>query len=372
MAVFAEVVGGSVFKIMLEFISNDNMEKKIKVLVVDDALFMRKAVTDILEEDADIQVLDTAKDGKEGLSKIKKLRPDVITLDIDMPVMDGLTAIRHIMIESPVPIVVLSSLFSDGAITFDALRLGVVDFVPKPSGAISEDINKEKQHVIDRIKIAHSVNLENLRRVKLTKYNADNQISDLYGYRSLDYILAVGTNLTGPNTIIRLISSLSPALPAAVVVVQEISPQIISSFVERFDMLVPWKVEVAGDDTILKPGTCYISSNKTKFRMDLNPDGETCLKGYNGTQGPLNVLFSSAAEICRHDAIGLLLTGLGDDGADGFRKIKSEGGVTLAQDTECCVYPNLTHNAIQSGTVDVVVNEKKLPQTIESMMSGRA
>ncbi len=125
---------------MLEFVSNDNMEKKIKVLVVDDALFMRKAVTDILEEDADIQVLDTAKDGKEGLSKIKKLRPDVITLDIDMPVMDGLTAIRHIMIESPVPIVVLSSLFSDGAITFDALRLGVVDFVPKPSGAISEDI----------------------------------------------------------------------------------------------------------------------------------------------------------------------------------------------------------------------------------------
>jgi len=345
------------------------MEKKIKVLVVDDALFMRKAVTDILEEDADIQVLDTAKDGKEGLSKIKKLRPDVITLDIDMPVMDGLTAIRHIMIESPVPIVVLSSLFSDGAITFDALRLGVVDFVPKPSGAISKDIGKEKQHVVDRIKIAHSVNLENLRRVKLTKYNADNQLSDLYGYRSLDYILAVGTNLTGPNTIIRLISSLSPALPAAVVVVQEISPQIISSFVERFDMLVPWKVEVASDDTILKPGTCYISSNKTKFRLDLNPDGETCLKVHKGTQGPLNVLFSSAAETYRHDAIGLLLTGLGDDGADGFGKIKSEGGVTLAQETECCVYPNLTHHAIQSGTVDVVVNEKKLPRTIESIMS---
>ncbi|MDY6789749.1 MAG: chemotaxis protein CheB [Thermodesulfobacteriota bacterium] len=348
------------------------MEKKIKVLVVDDALFMRKAVTDILEKDDGIQVLDTAKNGKEGLSKIKKLHPDVITLDIDMPVMDGLTAIRHIMIESPVPIVVLSSLFSDGAITFDALRLGVVDFIPKPSGAISQDIGRERQHVIDRIKIAHSVNLENMRRVKLKKSNTAKKLSDLYGYRSLDHILAVGTNLTGPNTIIRLISGLSPELPAAVVVVQEISPQIISSFVERFDMLVPWKVEVARDGTTLKPGTCYISSNKNKFCMDLNSDGEACLKRHNGTQRPLNVLFSSAAEIYRQDAIGLLLTGLGDDGAEGFGRIKSEGGVTVAQDAECCVYPNLTHHAIQSGTVDIVVNEKTMPGTIESIMSRSA
>ncbi|MCI5209776.1 MAG: response regulator, partial [Candidatus Electrothrix sp. ATG2] len=112
------------------------MNKKLKVLVVDDATFMTKAISDLLESDSDIEVAGVANNGLEGLEKIKELQPDVITLDIDMPVMDGLQAVRHIMIESPVPIVVLSSLFSDGSITFEALRLGVVDFVAKPSGAI--------------------------------------------------------------------------------------------------------------------------------------------------------------------------------------------------------------------------------------------
>jgi chemotaxis response regulator CheB len=140
--------------------------EKIKVLVVDDAAFMVKAVSELLESDPDIKIVGFARNGQEGLEKIKTLHPDVITLDIDMPVMDGVTAIRHIMIESPVPIVVLSSLFSDGAITFEALRLGVVDFLPKPSGAISRDIHRAKQQLIDRVKLAAVVNMQNVRRVK--------------------------------------------------------------------------------------------------------------------------------------------------------------------------------------------------------------
>jgi len=121
------------------------MEEQFKVLVIDDASFMVKAVTDLLEMDPDIQVVGSARNGLEGLEKIKELRPDVVTLDIDMPIMDGIRAVRHIMIEAPLPIVVLSSLFADGSITFEALRLGVVDFVPKPSGAISQDISRAKK-----------------------------------------------------------------------------------------------------------------------------------------------------------------------------------------------------------------------------------
>ena len=117
-----------------ELLAEATVAKKIKVLIVDDAAFMRKAILSMLESDAQIEVVGTAANGKEGLEQIAKLQPDVVTLDIDMPVMDGITSIRHIMIKSPVPVVVLSSLFSDGAITFDALRLGVVDFIPKPSG----------------------------------------------------------------------------------------------------------------------------------------------------------------------------------------------------------------------------------------------
>ena len=141
------------------------MEEKIKVLVVDDASFMVKAVSDILKSDPQIEVVGSARNGQEGLDKIKELQPDVITLDVDMPVMDGIKTVRHVMIESPVPIVMLSSLFSDGAITFEALRLGVVDFVPKPSGAISQDIHNAKQEILDRVKIAASMHIENSSRL---------------------------------------------------------------------------------------------------------------------------------------------------------------------------------------------------------------
>ena len=211
---------------------------------------MRGAIADMLATDPDIEVVGTAQNGQEGLEKVVRLRPDVVTLDIDMPLMDGLTSIRHLMIKAPVPIVVLSSLFNDGAITFDALRLGVVDFVPKPSGAVSTDIEKARKMIIDRIKIGSSVQLENIRRVQLKKWDVNGRLSERYDFAPLNYLLTVGTSLSGPNTVIRLMSNLSPTLPAAVVVVQEISPKIISSFIKRFDEHVPWKIEMAEDGDI--------------------------------------------------------------------------------------------------------------------------
>ena len=191
------------------------MDRPIKALIVDDALFMRKAITEILETDADLEIVGTARDGLDGLDKIKALQPDVVTLDIDMPRMDGLEAIRHIMIESPVPVVVLSSLFSDGAVTFEALRLGVVDFVPKPSGAISEDMDKSRRQIIDRVKIASNVNFENIRRVRIQERSKTPQGRPPATQNPpLGYLITLGTSLSGPNTVIRLLTRLSPRLPA--------------------------------------------------------------------------------------------------------------------------------------------------------------
>jgi len=344
------------------------MEEKFDVLVIDDASFMVKAVSEILESDSDINVVGSAKDGLEGLGKIKQLRPDVITLDIDMPVMDGIKAIRHIMIESPLPIVVLSSLFADGSITFEALRLGVVDFVPKPSGAISQDIYSAKKQIIDRIKIATSVNLENIRRVRMPQWDLKEGLADRYGFQPLDYIIALGTSLSGPNTFIRLLSNLSPRLPATAVIVQEISPKILSSFVKKFDEHVPWKVEMARDDIVLEQGVCYISSNENSLSIQMNKSGKPCLKVGDGESKPLDLLFSSAAEIFKQNTVGVLLTGIGDDGADGFARIKEKSGVTIAQSTDTCVYPNLTQNVIERGTVDIVADENKLCNEIEAVM----
>ena len=346
-----------------------DIDNKLRVLVVDDAAFMRKAVTGILESDPGIEVVGEAVNGLEALEKIRALKPDIITLDIDMPVMDGLSAIRHIMIESPLPIVALSSLISDGAATFEALRLGVVDFIPKPSGAVSKDIDTVKQLIIDRIKVAKAVNLENLRRVRLGNgWGASKRLEALYDYQPLEYIIAIGTNLAGPNTVIRLVSKLLPTLPAAIIVSQEISPRIIDSFTRKFNEHVPWRMMVARDGMPVEQGVCYLSSNETAVSMEEDFRGESCLRVAGRTKAPLNHLFASIAEMFHQNSVGVLLNGIGKDGAEGFASINKECGTTIAQTTKCCVYPNLTQNAIAAGVVDLKLDENQLADGIAAVV----
>ncbi len=344
------------------------MGEKYRVLVVDDASFMTKAISEILQSDPEVEVVGTAKNGLQGLEKIKELRPDVVTLDIDMPIMNGIEAIRHIMIEAPVPIVVLSSLFGDGSVTFEALRLGVVDFVAKPSGAISKDIHTAKKQILDRIKLAKSVNLNNIRRVRVNKQDVREGLSDRYGLQGLEYIVAMGTSLSGPNTFIRLLTQLSPALPVAVVVVLEISSKVLPAFVEKFNDFVLWKIEIAEENKIVEPGVCYIHSNESSLVIKPNDQGEPCFKIEAPVDKPLDTFFASAAEFFEKRTIGLLLTGYGDDGAEGFARIQQKFGITIAQSIETCVYPNLTDNAIKCKTVDQVVEEGKLAATIEEIV----
>lgn len=318
-----------------------------------------------------VEVVGNARNGSEALKQIALLQPDVITLDIDMPVMDGLRAMRHIMIESPVPVVVLSSLFRDGAVTFEALRLGVVDFLSKPSGAVSQDIYQAKQRLVDRIKIAAEVHLENIRRVKLIHQDDRESLLERYGYRNLECLIVIGTTLGGPNTSLRLFSHLPVDLPAAAVLMQEISPQILPAFVKRFDEYVPWKVEAVEDGVVLMPGVCYVSSNEYSLQIEVNADHEPTLRIGEPIDFPLNRLFSSAAQIFRHNTIGVLLTGVGGDGAEGFAKIREAEGTTVAQDGHSCVYPNLTEYAARAGVVDMVVDEKQLAPTIHTLIQTR-
>lgn len=347
------------------------MSDKIRVLIVDDASFMVKAVRDILETDVEIEVIGSAKNGKEALEKIKQLKPDVITLDVDMPIMDGLSAVRHIMIHQPVPIVMLSSLFEHGDITFEALRLGVVDFLPKLSGAISRDIHDQGHQIVDRVKIAAAENINNVHRVKLNKIDVRDQLAERYGFNDLESIIAIGTTLGGPNTIIRLMSSLSPNLPAAVVVIQEIGTNILPAFVEEFNKYTSWKVEVGSEGKMLEPGSCYICSYNEPMSIQINSNQEVVLKTNTDNRKPLNTLFSSAAEVFEQNAVGVLLTGVGADGEFGFEQIKAHSGVTIAQNTETCVYPNLTQCAIERGVVDYVDDANNLSEQIEKAVRAR-
>ncbi|MEN8173415.1 MAG: chemotaxis protein CheB [Chloroflexota bacterium] len=344
------------------------MAGKIKVLIVDDATFMQKAIREILESDPEIEVVGTAKNGLECLKLIKELRPDVVTLDVDMPVMDGIKTVRHIMIESPVPVVMLSSLSEHGDITFEAMRLGVVDFLPKPSGAISHDIHDVRQQIIDRVKIATSVTMENIRRVKLKLPDAQDELYDRYGYQSLDYIVTIGTTLGGPNTVINMMSRLPSALPATMVVIQEIAPKIVPSFAKQFAEQTSWRVEAAEQGKVLEQGVCYICSNEEPLVVERNSKNEVCLTESGKKEQPLNELFSSASKVFGTNTIGVLLTGIGNDGTVGFSKIRENSGITIAQSTDTCVFPNLTQCAIETGKVDYVVDGNAIASQIESVV----
>ena len=345
------------------------MSEKIKVLIVDDATFMVKAIREILESDDEIEVVGTAKNGLEALKLIKELRPDVITLDVDMPVMDGLKTVRHIMIESPVPVVMLSSLSEHGDITFEAIRLGVVDFLPKPSGAISKDIHDVKQQVIDRVKIAASVTMKNIHRVKLNG-SAEKEGLDRYGYQEMDYIVTIGTTLGGPNTVINLMTMLPSVLPVTIVVIQEIAPKILPEFAKQFAEQTPWRVEAGEVGKELEQGVCYICSNEAPMLVERDDKNIITLVEHAGEDQPLNALFSSASKIFGANTIGILLTGIGDDGTEGFSKIRDHDGITIAQSTDTCVYPNLTQCAIENGNVDYVVDADELAAKIKSVVDA--
>jgi two-component system chemotaxis response regulator CheB len=265
-------------------------------------------------------------------------------------------------------VVVLSSLFSDGAVTFEALRLGVVDFVPKPSGAISEDMDRSRRQIIDRVKIASSVNFENIRRVRIQ--HPGNGASAGAGRPVLDHLITLGTSLSGPNTVIRLLTRLSPAIPAGIVVVQEIAPQILPAFVDKFNEHVPWEIRTAENGAVIEQGVCYIGSNEFALRIEKDESGRPCIRLDDPVKAPLNLLFATAAECFEQNAVGVMLTGVGDDGAEGFSRIQEMGGTTIAQDMQCCVYPNLTQHAIEMGTVTTVAGESQLPVVIERSIAS--
>lgn len=344
------------------------MDSPIKVLVVDDSLFMRKALSEIVESDPHLCVAGTAKDGADGLKKIVSLQPDVVLLDIDMPRMNGLSAIRHIMIRCPVPIVVFSSLFSLGDVTLEALELGVVDFIPKPSGMGCGNMQHIRQQIVDRIRIASTADVGKIRRVNLEPARLGNSLFGQSGQMPLESIIAVGAGFSGTNAVIRLVSQLPPTLPGALIAMIEISSAILPSFVENLNTRVSWNLLQAEDGQVLRPGTCYLGSNDRFINVTRNENNLPCLRIGGPTNRPLNTLFKSSAKIFNLNTIGVMLAGLGDDGADGFSFVQMYNGVTIVQKTNCNIAPNLTKNAVDQGVVNYAVDEDDIPQIIENAL----
>ncbi|HJV46721.1 MAG TPA: chemotaxis response regulator protein-glutamate methylesterase [Bacillota bacterium] len=351
---------------------------KIRVLVVDDSAFMRKMVSDLLSEDPSIEVIEKAKNGMEGVNKVKELAPDVVTLDIEMPVMNGLDALQYLMKNHPVPVVMLSSLTQEGASeTIRALELGAVDFVPKPSGAISLDIHKVQEQLVQKVKAASRARINRtvipstiipksepkISASYLAKKNENNvnQRLTTKGDSNISNIILVGTSTGGPKALQTLLTSIPANIPGAILIVQHMPPGFTKSLSQRLDSLCAIRVCEAEDGMPIETGMAYIAPGDFHMELKKSVDGRLLIslnknEPRGGHRPSVDTLFESAARIHHRSKYAIIMTGMGSDGTKGMEALKSTGcKESIAEDESTCVVFGMPRAAIQSGKIDRVL-----------------
>lgn len=340
----------------------------IKVLIVDDSAFMRKMLSDIIISDPALQVVGTARNGHDALQRIQTLNPDVVTLDIEMPEMNGLMALETLMRSNPLPIIMLSSLTQNGAEqTVRALQLGAVDFIAKPSGQISLDIDKLKDEIIRKIKVAAGT------KKKLEKFNTINKleipVSQTIEKKSprndnqLNKLILIGTSTGGPKALNQVIPKFPANLDAGILVVQHMPAGFTKSLAERLNSISKIKVKEAEDGEPILAGCAYIAPGdyhlkvlsqknagipKLLVRLDQEPPR-------GGHRPSVDEMLVSVAEQFWGHIVAVIMTGMGHDGTAGLSYIKAQGAKIIAEHQSSCVVFGMPKSAIESGHVTKVV-----------------
>jgi len=359
--------------------------RTINVVVVDDSAFMRKSLSLMLESDPQIKVVATAKDGKDGIEKIRQLRPDLVTMDIEMPNMDGLTALGIIMKEMPVPVLMVSSLTTDGAkATLDALNLGAVDFIPKELSYVSLDIVKIKEELVAKVKhIALSRSLAlRLQRIRASTAKfasaqtpatpaAHHPMPPIRTRKDLGaVVLAVSTG--GPFALLKILPKLPKNFPLGIAIVQHMPPKFTLSLAERLDGLCEMHVKEAEEGEPMEPGKVIIAPGGQHLTFLRNGHGLTAhisLEPLNTLYRPCaDIMMTSAVETSRSPLLGVVMTGMGKDGLEGARLIKKGGGVVIAQDEESCVVYGMPKAVVDEGLADANPALEDIPSTITKIV----
>ncbi|HEV8487729.1 MAG TPA: chemotaxis response regulator protein-glutamate methylesterase [Blastocatellia bacterium] len=332
-------------------------KRKIRVLVVDDSAVMRKMIPSLLEKDGELEVVATAIDGDFALNKIDQLKPDVVTLDIDMPRMDGLTALSHIVSKHAIPVIMLSSLTTRGAaLTMKALEIGAVDFICKPK-AIAQ-VGEMAGELVSKIKAAARHKIVPLSVVPAVKRTARKKALAVPGISS-GGIVAIGASSGGPHALRYMLPRIPTDFGAGIVIVQHMPESFTAMFAQWLDEICDVEVKEARDGDVISPGTVLIAPGNAHLRVRkrLNGGDVTLEKGrlVNGHMPSVDVLFKSVADEYGAQAIAVLMTGMGSDGADGLGLIKQSGGRTIAQDKDSCAIFGMPRVAIEKGYAEKVV-----------------
>ncbi|MDT8901313.1 protein-glutamate methylesterase/protein-glutamine glutaminase [Anaeroselena agilis] len=333
----------------------------IKVLVVDDSAFMRKVLSDLFAAESDFTVLEPARNGKDAIDKIKRLKPDVVTMDVEMPVMDGISALETIMREIPTPVVMVSSLTREGAdATLRALECGAVDFVAKTAGPISS-IDRIRTEILAKCRAAARANVRQLIRPPAPPKPVPPApvMPPAFAPGHDEQIVAIGTSTGGPRALQEILTRLPGNLPCPVVIVQHMPPGFTKSLSDRLNSLSALSVKEAEDGDILKPGLAVIAPGD--FHMTLVREGaKTVVRLHQeppigGHRPSVDPTMEAVARIYGPRAVGVILTGMGADGSRGLKAIKNGRGFTIAEDQSTTVVFGMPKAAIELGIVDKVV-----------------
>jgi two-component system, chemotaxis family, protein-glutamate methylesterase/glutaminase len=348
--------------------------KSIRVLVIDDSAFMRKVIKDMLESDQRIQVIATARNGEDGIRKIKKLSPDVVTLDIHMPVMDGITALQYIMGECPVPVVMLSSATAEGADkTLQAISNGAVDFITKPSGSLSIENGQITKEIISKVIAASGVSIaEKPEETKIQSTDIPVQNRKQTYSRT---IVTIGTSTGGPRALQQVIPCLPADFSAPILIVQHMPPGFTKSLAERLNSMSAVHVKEAVHGEVLEDGTAYIAPGN--YHMHVKKRGIAMVvelsqkEPVNGHRPSVDVLFESAGDLDQTNKIAVILTGMGSDGSNGIKRMKTidPSTITIAESEKTAVIYGMPKSAVKTNCVNHIVALNQVADTLENLVN---
>ncbi|MBN1233321.1 MAG: chemotaxis response regulator protein-glutamate methylesterase [Candidatus Coatesbacteria bacterium] len=342
----------------------------IKVLVVDDSAFIRKALSRMLETDPEIKVIGTAHDGETTLKKTKELKPDIITLDLDMRGMDGLSILKQIMIECPTPVIIVSSLASEGAqITLDALQIGAIDFVPKEISFISAEIIKIQKQLIEKIKYIAKIGLKpHFKRI----INQRTQRPRIYNLpthaKSIFKLIAIGTSTGGPIALQSFLPQFPDNFPVPILIVQHMPPGFTKNLASRLNGLSNIKVIEAEDGMRIEPKYAYIAPGYAHMLVKRE-------QGYYVTKlseypadiphvPSVDILFESVADYFPGNSIAVILTGMGNDGLRGAYQMKDKKSIIITETEESCVVYGMPKAVNEAGLSDFHLPLTDIPKQI--------
>ena len=342
------------------------MNSPVRVLVVDDSALMRKLIPQILEADSSIQVVGTAMDGNFGLKKIDELKPQVITLDLEMPGMSGLEMLKEIMRRYKLPVIVVSSHSTQGAsVTLQALSLGAFDFVAKPQD-VSARMPQIAQELISKIKAAGQS--RGVRMAPMPELHPRSEKLSIDTKKMPARVIAIGVSTGGPQALQYVLSQLPPDFPGSIVVVQHMPEGFTEMFARRLDEICSIAVKEAQSGDLLLAGRVLICPGSRHLKVKRLPLGDVAVLSddprVNGHRPSADVLFKSLAEEFGPKGIAVLMTGMGDDGAQGMGTVKAAGGMTIAQNEESCVVFGMPKAAIDRGYAIRVVALDALANTL--------